>query len=532
MFSLRASLSFLLILLSGRLASGAGVEKVPANPQKGFSWAYYLSTPNSYKNPVTLVVEPTDSPLGSDDLVYHETLARTYAVAQGFWAEDIGSPLIVPAIPRTTFGVDLGQFDVNPQMLARELFLNKVPGLERLDLQVIAMIDDAREKLAARGVTVDKKVFMWGASSQATFINRFTLMHPDRVKAASFGSTSFFALPVAAWKGSTLNYPWGVADLQSIVGQPFDSATFQKVPLQIFEGDADRNWAQIRGTSNNPQEALLDSLFGGPETFRRMPGFESVFKSVQSSCQFIVFPGMGHDWPDWSYLKEFFERNRTEPPPAPLPKPMLFKLYFPHVASSGPWQTEVALTNTTPVSIQGQLRAFKADGTGPTEAIDISLAPSSRKEINVGKAFQKPQDIAYLVLTSDSGFVGGYTRFNQPGNRVSLPISGATKQGLFPKIEKNGGWTGLAFVNTEGAQAIVTLMAYDDNGGIIGAEQITVNPGAKVLGMAEQVFHSDLTRARYVTFSSTRLVVAFSVSGSPDGLALDGITALREYALK
>jgi hypothetical protein len=241
---------------------------------------------------------------------------------------------------------------------------------------------------------------------------------------------------------------------------------------------------------------------------------------------------MGHDWPDWSYLKEFFERNRNEPPPAPLPKPMLYKLYFPHVASSGPWQTEVALTNATPVSIQGQLRAFKADGTGPTEAIDISLAPSSRKEITVGKAFQKPQDIAYLVLISDSGFVGGYTRFNQPGNRVSLPISGATKQGLFPKIEKNGGWTGLAFVNTEGAQAIVTLMAYDDNGGIIGAEQITVNPGSKILGMADQVFHSDLTRARYVTFSSTRLVVAFSVSSSPDGLALDGITALREYALK
>ena len=98
-------------------------------------------------------------------------------------------------------------------------------------------------------------------------------------------------------------------------------------------------------------------------------------------------------------------------------------------------------------SRQLQLLAYRADGTGPAETLAVTLPPLGRKEIIVGKTFHNPAEIAYLVLVSDSDFISGYTRFSQAANRVSLPMSGGTLQGWFPKMEKNGGWTGLIFVN-------------------------------------------------------------------------------------
>ncbi len=48
----------------------------------------------------------------------------------------------------------------------------------------------------------------------------------------------------------------------------------------------------------------------------------------------------------------------------------------------------------------------------------------------------------------------------------------------------------------------------------------------------EQGGLSDLTCAKYFSFSSDRKVVGFSVSSSADGLALDGIAGLGQYAIK
>ena len=73
----------------------------------------------------------------------------------------------------------------------RSTLLTKLPGLERIDLQLLKMIDDARERFAARGINLDSKVFLWGFSASGQFVSRFVMLHPDRVKAASFGSPMY-----------------------------------------------------------------------------------------------------------------------------------------------------------------------------------------------------------------------------------------------------------------------------------------------------------------------------------------------------
>lgn len=242
----------------------------------------------------------------------------------------------------------------------------------------------------------------------------------------------------------------------------------------------------------------------------------------------MILPGAAHVWPDVSFIRDFFERNRSTPVPPPLPKPRLYKLYFPHVASFGSWETEIALTNTAEVPVHGDLQALSDDGSLLSQSISVTLPGLGRKQIVVGSTFQNPQAIAYLAFVSDSGFVAGYTRFSQPGNRVSLAAGTGTRQGWFTKMERDG-WTGIALVNTETSDATVTLTAWDENGGQVATRTQPLRPGEKFVGMVDQLFSADLKNAKYFKFTSDRNVLGFTVSGSADGLMLDGLHCLDNY---
>ncbi len=502
----------------------AGLHKIPANPAKGFSWPYYLYVPQTLKNPAVFFVQPNNTGTSNDDPAVHDNSAKSLIQSTAFWADNLGSPYLIPVFPRpATLAVGYTHALDRPALLAT------VPGYERLDLQLIAMINDARSILNSNKIEVDEKIFMAGVSASGSFVSRFSMLHPDMIKAASIGAPGYGPIvPVSSWNGQNLPYPEGIADLKDLVGTGFDTARFQAVPLQVYVGDEDDNIASYWNTSD-PTVARVMAAFGGKLLYSRWPRYEAAYSSVTSLSQFVVFPGMGHAWAPWSYMQEFFENNRFSPHP-PLEKPLKYKIYFPHVASVLSWETEVALVNTIPggVSVKGKLQAFRADGGDPIESLAIEIPPGGRKEITVGNLFQRHSDIAYMAFLSDSGFLAGYTRFNQPGNRVSLPAASGVTQGWFPKMEKDG-YTGLAFVNVNEIQTTLKLAAYDDNGAKIAEESFSVPAGNKVVGLVDLVFHEDVSRARYFYFSSDQKVVAFSVSGSDDGQMLDGLPSLDWY---
>lgn len=524
MFRVSALTVVAALLLGTPEAGFAQVSKIPANPQQGFQWPYYLYVPTRIKTPTVLLVEPNNTGTTSDDPAVHDAAASILINVYRLWADDLGSPFLVPTFPRPDTN-----WQVYTQALDRDTLATTLPGLARIDLQLIAMIDDARARLASQGLNTGAKVWMIGYSASGSFTNRFALLHPDRIQAASAGSGGSYAIaPVSTWKGKTLRYPVGVADLQQLVGKPFDVATFSKVPIQIYIGDQDLDDAVAYGDGYDAEDAaLINEVFGGPN-FLRYPASEAAYNSVGSYCQFVILPGAAHVWPEWSFIRDFLERNRSEPFPPPLPKPRLYKLYFPHVASFGQWETEVALTNTAEVPVHGDLQAFKDDGSLLSQSVPVTLPALARKQVVVGNSFQNPQDIAYLAFVSDSGFVAGYTRFSQPGNRASLAAGTGTKQGWFTKMEK-GGWTGIAFVNTETTDATLVLTACDENGGQVATKTLPLSPGRKFVGMVDQLFSGDLKNAKYFKFKSDRNVLGFTVSGSADGLMLDGLHCLDNY---
>jgi pimeloyl-ACP methyl ester carboxylesterase len=523
--SLRRNLTLFLVafILVGS-AAFAQISKIPANPQAGFRWPYYLYVPAVLKSPTVLLVEPNNS--GTPTTNPSEDDSRAYALMQydKFRGDDLGSPLLIPTFPRPA-----SNWETYTQALDRDTLTTNLPNLSRIDLQLIAMIDDARARLAVEGISVGSRVWIIGFSASGAFSNRFAILHPDRVLAVSAGAGAEYATaPVSVWKGRTLRYPVGVADLQQLIGKSFDAEAFRKVAVQIYIGDEQLGDAVDYTDGFDPEDAaLIKSVFGGP-TFKRYPASEAAYKSIGANCQFVIFPGLDHKWPAWGFIRDFLERNRTSPLPPALPKPMLYKLYFPHAASDGVWETEVAVINTSEVSVQGEMQAFTASGSQIAQSMPITLPPLGRKQIIVGSAFQNPEHIAYLALVSDSGFLAGYTRFTQPGSRATLAAGIGTKQGWFPKMEKKG-YTGIAFVNVDNAEANVDLVAFDANGTQVATHRLKLKSGEKYVGMVDQLFSVNLTNATYFKFKSEGSVLAFTVSASEDNRMLDGLHSLSNY---
>jgi len=498
---------------------------VLANPAKGFNWPYYLYTP-VIKNPPVLFVEPNNTGTTSDDQNVHETAAYNSINNHKLWANHLGCPYLVPTFPRPAWDIYM-----YTHALDRKTIETTATDLVRIDLQLVKMIDDARQRLATKGINVDAKVFMAGASASGSFTSRFVMLHPEIIKAASIGCPGWGpAVPIGSFNGNTLPYPEGVSDLQTLVGQPFNAAAFQSVPLQVYVGDEDFNidpWWNL----SDPTTALVHDTFGGRALYQRWPRYEAAYSMVTSMAQFVVFPRMGHSWA-WDYMKEFFERNRTSPQP-PLPKPQSYKLCLPHVASGfGGYETEIALLNTIPggTAVKGQLQALDKNGN-LLQTILFDILPGGRKEITVGTTFQNPASIAYMMFVSDSGFVGGYTRFSEPGNQVSLPaVAAGVNEGWFAKVETEG-WTGLAFVNIDTADANVVLTAYDENGNMVGDNTLPpVKPGEKVSRLISEFFApAILASARYFCFTSDKTILGYTASRSADGFKLDGLMGLPRY---
>jgi hypothetical protein len=202
------------------------------------------------------------------------------------------------------------------------------------------------------------------------------------------------------------------------------------------------------------------------------------------------------------------------------------KLYFPHTAIIDGWQTEICVLNTSNQPSIGSLKLYNEKGVLTGEK-PLTLPAFGRKQISVNTEFTGIV-VDYAVFNTESVSAQGYTRFWRPGEYGSAlaAISEGKTFGVFAKIEKEGGWTGIAFINTEGAPASVTLTAYTDAGIAVATKVIAVGSNGKVVNTIEKLFTQNISKATYVTYLSDQKVAGFELLGSADNKMLDGFNAL------
>ena len=84
---------------------------------------------------------------------------------------------------------------MEPQILNRAALLNNRGNHARVDLQLIRIIDDAKNICRSIGMDFEPKVLLNGFSASGNFANQFTALHPDRIQAVVSGG----ALNMSCW---------------------------------------------------------------------------------------------------------------------------------------------------------------------------------------------------------------------------------------------------------------------------------------------------------------------------------------------
>jgi len=301
-------LLFAALLVSGAWGAGAvfsHLSKVEPAAEASFRWPYFLYTPDwlednrIFGTPIRLLVVPNNSGFVSDDQAFHERMALATAIPYPIIFGDLDVAILVPTFPRPSTG-----WECYTHALDRDTLLADSPDLRRIDLQLEAMIDDAADRLSRRGWTVDRKILMMGFSASAMFVNRFAVLHPDRVLGAAIGSPGGWPIaPVREWQGRSLRYPVGVADLEALTGESFDLDSFRQVPLFFFLGDRDENDSVTFPDSYDDEDrALMIPLFGATPV-ERWDDADAIYASIGARAEFHLYPGVGHTMT----MKEFLD---------------------------------------------------------------------------------------------------------------------------------------------------------------------------------------------------------------------------------
>jgi dienelactone hydrolase len=276
------------------MADYPDVQLISADPEQGFQWPYLLFVPAnladaSHPTKARLMVVPNNTGHTSDDPLVH----LISALHEEYWrtmATGLNAVLLIPVFPRPASD-DL----LYTHALGRAAMLTTVPGMVRLDLQLIRMIENARSREKTAGIELDARAMMLGFSASGMFVNRFVFMHPEFVQAAAIGSPGGWPIaPVPVYQGQKLRYPIGVADFQQVTGKPFDLAAVAKVPQMIFMGDQDSNDSVIYNDSYEDRDRITVFKLFGPTLVARWPTAVELYHQNLPLVEFKLYPGASH----------------------------------------------------------------------------------------------------------------------------------------------------------------------------------------------------------------------------------------------
>ena len=250
------------LLLSSNVYSKTIVVK--ANPEKGFNFPYLLKTSKKTVDANYIVVESNNT--GSDNSIKGMTSKAKKSLS---WvlgssiSKKLNYPMLMPVFPFGTSALMQNKYYF-PQLDSDVLKIDK-DKYRRIDLQLIAMIDDAREKLLKENnQNINEKVIMVGFSSSSLFSARFTFLHPDRVSVAIGGGIGgLLPVPTDKINGIDAIYPIGTYDFEKITGKKFDLEEFKKTPQFYYQGTKDKSNPFRRGAEDLTDEEyeIVKKLF-------------------------------------------------------------------------------------------------------------------------------------------------------------------------------------------------------------------------------------------------------------------------------
>jgi len=301
----------LLLAFSCEKEQGQLIE-ISADKKAGFHFPYFLYLPENTDSADVqiLIVEPNNSGFTSDAFDEHLEKASRLASKDfylgNFLARKLNYPLLVPAFPRPA-----ENWHIYTHSLDRDAMNQKGNDLERLDLQLLAMIEDAQIRLRAMGYSSRQEFLLTGFSASGTFANRFSMIHPERVLAvAAGGLNGLLMLPTDSLEGHAMNYPLGTCDFIDRFGKAFQREAFQQMPQLWFMGELDNNDAIPYADGYDEDERnLIYQKLGEPMQPDRWTNCALQYQKNHIGAEIKTYPDIGHEHPETVKLDvlEFFK---------------------------------------------------------------------------------------------------------------------------------------------------------------------------------------------------------------------------------
>ena len=279
--------------------------RINAQPNKGFFYPYYLHIPPNLRSPKaltrkhTILVIPNNTGEVNDDLKFHESNVKSRLFKVGIVFSKLETVVLMPVFPRPK-----KDWRIYTHALDRDSLLTLDKTYKRLDLQLIAMIKHAKSQLKKEKIKAEQKVLMYGFSASGMFVNRFSFLHPEIVKAVAVGSPGGWAIaPIGNYKKNKLRYPIGVNDFKLISGKTFRKSVLQRIPMFFFLGDKDTNDSvTYRDSYDAIDEKLIIKHFGKTPV-ERWEKSKKLYIENGLNAKFKLYPKVGHKV-SWEMLKD------------------------------------------------------------------------------------------------------------------------------------------------------------------------------------------------------------------------------------
>lgn len=208
-------------------------------------------------------------------------------------------------------------------------------------------------------------------------------------------------------------------------------------------------------------------------------------------------------------------------------------LYFPHVTTRSPWQTEIGLINaSSSLAVAGTLKAKSNSGL-LLEVKEITLPARGRRQITVANEFVNHSNIGYIIFTANTtANVVGYTKFFQSGAyRTAIPaVTEVNTSDIYiSHIASNSTfWTGISLVNTNAQARTITLTFNDGR-----STSLTINANEhKIFTIAGLFGGQPQTAIKSGVISNASGIIGLELFGSAsqlDGLLLTDNTVSTIY---
>lgn len=291
---------------------------VEANPEKGFYWPYLLLLPDTTPPGSSVLIEPNNDGMVGAPFETHQywSAMRNEQLYVDF-GRHLGTPMLTHIFPRPL--VEGPDSNLYIHALTRAAMASDDPRYTRPDLQLIAMFDDALEKLSSSGIEVSEQALFWGFSAAGDFVTRMATLHPERVRAIAAGGIGGFPiLPLKSYEGELLTFPVGVGDLEDISGRSLQADLLRRTPYLLFQGEIDENDSikeppftceGYGSDSYSCEQSLWVNAVFGPSTSDRLPLVRSIFEDFgMNDFRYMLLPGIEHQVPASmeTTIREFF----------------------------------------------------------------------------------------------------------------------------------------------------------------------------------------------------------------------------------